>query len=131
MLHDLLNFSAETLVDDARLAFWMPVTNEEAGQNGDGTACEFEIPKHSAMQLLTVSVQTFNNWSRRLLVYRRIPDEEVSSVDPLVEGDSKAQDGSGNDSDGISSRGGVTADDLNPFRKKYFQGFTRSGSERS
>lgn len=61
MLHDLLDFSAATLVDDARLAFWMPVANEEAGQNGDGTTPEFEIPKHEALQLLTVSVQTFNN----------------------------------------------------------------------
>ena len=30
MLDDILFFAAETLVDDGRLAFWMPTANDEA-----------------------------------------------------------------------------------------------------
>lgn len=52
MLDDLLTFAAETLVDDGRLAFWMPTANDEL--------LELAIPTHPCMELVTVCVQIFN-----------------------------------------------------------------------
>jgi tRNA (guanine10-N2)-methyltransferase len=54
-------------------------------------------------------VQPFNKWSRRLLTYRRrteseIPDGALGNVKKEYEK-------------------GVKADELNDFRRKYFEGF--------
>jgi tRNA (guanine10-N2)-methyltransferase len=46
--------------------------------------------------------------SRRLITYKRIPDSEV------VAGSSREQ---------RTRENGVSADELNPFRKGYFSGF--------
>lgn len=54
--------------------------------------------------------------SRRLITYRRIPDNEVDTS-ALEERKAKEQ------------TGGVTADELNPFRRVYFKGF-KPGSEK-
>ncbi|GAB7355756.1 hypothetical protein MBLNU459_g6443t3 [Dothideomycetes sp. NU459] len=102
MLDDILNFGCDMLVDDARLCMWMPTANDED--------IELSIPTHPAMPLVSVSVQQFNKWARRLLVYRRLPDHEI-------------------DQDALQSRRkkeyaqGSTASELNSFRRKYFQGF--------
>ena len=56
-------------------------------------------------------VQPFNKWSRRLLTYRRLRDEEVDEV--KVKEAEKMRE----------YEKGVRADDLNMFRRKYFEGF--------
>lgn len=52
MLGDLLDFSAQMLVDDGRLSLWMPTANDENMELG--------IPSHPALQLVSVCVQNFN-----------------------------------------------------------------------
>jgi len=103
MLDNILEFAARTLVDDARLAFWMPTADEEDG--------EMSIPANPYLQLIHCCVQPFNKWSRRLLVYRRRKEGEVGSS-PKVNGQVRHLKGDAE-----------TADELNPFRKRYFQGF--------
>lgn len=103
MLDDILDFAARTLVENGRLAFWMPTANEEEMDIG--------APSNLHLELLHCCVQPFNKWSRRLLVYRKRTATEFGESAPDV-----TQAGSGNGSKG-------TADDLNPFRKMYFQGF--------
>ncbi|SCU93951.1 LANO_0E05248g1_1 [Lachancea nothofagi CBS 11611] len=61
LLDDLLQFAAKRLPLDGRLAFWMPVANDEN--------IETIIPLHSNLELKYNCVQEFNKWSRRLLVY--------------------------------------------------------------
>lgn len=107
MLDDILDFATRTLVDDGRLAFWMPVANENMDE-------EFPVPHNSYLELLHCCVQPFNKWSRRLLVYRRRTAEDVTELLPDVESSSMSA------ADGIN---GMSADDLNPFRRKYFRGF--------
>ena len=110
MLNDLLAFAADTLVEGGRLAFWMPSANEDDDV--------LETPSHEMLEMVECCVQRFYKWSRRLLVYRRKRDGEG--------------EGKGNDlvrsgrhdkmiDDGVAH--GKTASDLNPFRRKYFQGF--------
>ncbi|CAI4211984.1 unnamed protein product [Parascedosporium putredinis] len=76
MLDDILAFSAATIVDNGRLAFWMPTANDEAE--------EIKVPTHPCLEVVAVSTQEFNKWildqtgSRKLIAYRRIPDAEVS-----------------------------------------------------
>ncbi|SCU96157.1 LAME_0F15126g1_1 [Lachancea meyersii CBS 8951] len=61
LLDDLLHFAAERLPSNGRLAFWMPVANDEN--------IETIIPLHANLELKYNCVQEFNKWSRRLLVY--------------------------------------------------------------
>ncbi len=103
MLDDILDFAARTLVDNGRLAFWMPAANEENE--------EMRTPANPYLELLHCCVQPFNKWSRRLLVYRRRMVKELADGIPDV-----SEVGRVNASKG-------TANDLNPFRKRYFQGF--------
>ena len=108
MLNDILEFAASTLVDNGRLAFWMPTVNE-----GDE---ELNISSNPRLQLVYCCVQPFNKWSRRLLVYRRREQVEVEGS-PSV---------NGNDPVNRPKESAETADQLNPFRKRYFQGFRAS-----
>lgn len=100
MLADILDFAAQTLVVEGRLSFWMPVANDED--------IELGIPMHAALELVSNCVQPFNKWSRRLLTYRRRKPEEILDEHSKLEPRTST---------------GKTADDLNNFRKKYFQGF--------
>ena len=107
MLQNVLEFAANTLVDNGRLAFWMPTANEDQ---------EMSIPTNPYLQLVHCCVQPFNKWSRRLLVYRRKKDEESGNA-PVTNEDSQFHN---------PMDFGETADELNPFRKRYFQGFRPS-----
>lgn len=110
MLDDILDFAARTLVDEGRLAFWMPSANE----NELGEEVETDIPSQPALTLMHVCVQRFNRWSRRLLVYERKKGELKDLVDESLAG------GVGNTTlNGV----GRNADDLNAFRRRYFQAF--------
>ncbi|KIX04248.1 uncharacterized protein Z518_07802 [Rhinocladiella mackenziei CBS 650.93] len=103
MLYDILAFAARTLVDGGRLAFWMPSANEN-----DVAEEVTVIPMHPNLELKHECIQKFNKWSRRLLVYERRPGMLVPKIDM----------------DGVDCAGGQvdgTADELNPFRKRYFQ----------
>ncbi|KAB8276785.1 hypothetical protein BDV30DRAFT_224116 [Aspergillus minisclerotigenes] len=97
MQNDILAFASRTLVTDGRLCMWMPTSIDED--------VELLIPMHPHLEVVSVSVQPFNQWSRRLITYRRLPEGQVSDI-------SKARQKG--DSEGIS------ADDLNAFRRKYF-----------
>jgi tRNA (guanine10-N2)-methyltransferase len=127
MLDDILQFAAETLVDNGRLSFWMPTANDEDQ--------EIAVPTHPFLEIVAVCTQIFKKCqvnpvsspqpthlvtdtdlrtkpgSRRLITYRRIPSAEV---DPTAD---KARDG--------ASFAGRTADELNPFRRGYFSRFER------
>ncbi|KAF2094878.1 tRNA guanosine-2'-O-methyltransferase [Rhizodiscina lignyota] len=95
MLDDILDFAARTLVDSGRLAMWMPTANDED--------VEFAIPTHECLEIVSICVQPFNKWSRRLLTYRRLGGVAV----PAATKTSKRSNGTG-----------IHADDLNSFRKK-------------
>ncbi len=110
MLDDILDFAARTLVDGGRLAFWMPSANED--EFGEEVATV--IPTHQQLRLKHECVQRFNRWSRRLLVYERLPGTLASHGGDL---ESVVQELAGV---GIAAR---TADQLNPFRRRYFQSF--------
>lgn len=103
MLGDILDFAARMLVDNGRVSLWMPTANDAEE--------DLAVPAHRALELMSVCVQEFNKWSRRLLTYRRIPGVEA-------ENDSNK--------DTAKSTEGSTADELNDFRKRYFQGFRNS-----
>lgn len=111
MLHDILDFATRTLVDNGRVSLWMPTANDEAG--------ELAIPKYAGLELVSMCTQEFGKWSRRLLTYRRLPGINLGP-----------QNG---DSAGVMKRGpgekGRTADELNTFRRKYFQGFRGDGGK--
>ncbi|EAW10642.1 tRNA (guanine-N2-)-methyltransferase [Aspergillus clavatus NRRL 1] len=95
MLNDILEFASRSLVTNGRLAMWMPTSSDEEG--------ELAIPMHPNLEVLSISVQPFNNWSRRLITYRRLPEGETSDVSlGRRKGDAE----------------GVYADDLNAFRRK-------------
>lgn len=57
MLNDILNFAARTLVPNGRISMWMPTASDED--------VELEIPTHPSLEVISVSVQHFNNceWS--------------------------------------------------------------------
>ncbi|KAK1755895.1 S-adenosyl-L-methionine-dependent methyltransferase [Echria macrotheca] len=103
MLDDILQFAAQTLVDDGRLSFWMPTANDEDQ--------EIPVPTHPYLQVVSVCTQVFNKWSRRLITYRRIPDQQVDQVAMRKREEENA------------ALVGKTADELNPFRKAYFNKF--------
>ena len=109
MLDDILEFAARTLVDGGRLAFWMPCANEAMEE-------EFPIPQHAMLELKHVCVQSFNKWSRRLLVYQRV-------VGDLPDDFSDVSDSS------LKAVTGTKADDLNQFRRRYFQGFISADAQ--
>ncbi|KAF3766752.1 tRNA guanosine-2'-O-methyltransferase [Cryphonectria parasitica EP155] len=106
MLDDILQFSAETLVDGGRLSFWMPTANDQDQEIG--------VPTHPCLEIITICVQPFNKWSRRLITYRKLPDESVSLTD-LEAWEVRAG----------AQHAGVTAEELNPFRKGYFNKFQK------
>lgn len=56
MLDDILQFAAETVVDNGRLSFWMPTSNEEDE--------DIPIPEHPYLERLAVSIQVFNKCKR-------------------------------------------------------------------
>ncbi|PSN72913.1 tRNA guanosine-2'-O-methyltransferase [Corynespora cassiicola Philippines] len=101
MLDDILAFAVATLVEDGRLSMWMPTANDED--------IELMIPTHPCLELHSVCVQPFNKWSRRLLTYRKKKESEIP--EGALEMAKKEYEK------------GVSADDLNNFRKKYFEGF--------
>lgn len=108
MLDDILSHAADMLVVGGRLAFWMPAANEDEGQH-------LEIPNHSRLRLVSCCVQPFNKWSRRLLTYEKlvhnyknINGSEFPSIEPRPS---------------EANINGKSANELNPFRKLYFQGF--------
>jgi len=109
MLDDILEFAARTLVDGGRLAFWMPCANEAMEE-------EFPIPQHAMLELKHVCVQSFNKWSRRLLVYQRVVGEMLEEF-----GDASASS--------LKAVSGTKADDLNQFRRRYFQGFISADAQ--
>lgn len=99
MLHDILDFAAFSLVENGTLSFWMPSSNDKDQ--------EIKIPQHPCLKMSSVCTQNFSKWSRRLITYRRMLDSEISHLtrEPRAKLD------------------GVNADELNPFRKGYFQRF--------
>ncbi|KAF2691071.1 tRNA guanosine-2'-O-methyltransferas-like protein TRM11 [Lentithecium fluviatile CBS 122367] len=101
ILDDMLAFAVATLVDDGRLSMWMPTANDED--------VELIIPTHPCLEIVSVCVQPFNKWSRRLLTYRRLPELQISAG-TLEKAKREYEQG-------------VKADELNDFRRKYFQGF--------
>lgn len=101
MLDDILDFAALSLVPGGRLSFWMPTSNEAEE--------EIATPSHPCLELKSVCSQSFNKWSRRLITYRRREDGEVPETEALRERGARGE--------------GVSADELNPFRKRYFEGF--------
>ncbi|KAF2019101.1 RNA methylase family protein [Aaosphaeria arxii CBS 175.79] len=101
MLDDILDFAVKTLVVGGRLSIWMPTANDED--------IELMIPTNPYLEIVSVCVQPFNKWSRRLLTYKRLRDEDVPPE--AIERKRKEYES------------GVRADDLNVFRRKYFEGF--------
>ncbi|KAI9819749.1 MAG: hypothetical protein M1826_001102 [Phylliscum demangeonii] len=147
MLDDILSFAASTLVDDGRLSLWMPTTDDSSSrsrsrsrsrsssEDAQEASKDFAIPSHPALELVSVCVQPFNKWARRLLTYRRLPGDAALSL-VAAEGDaddaipivasaiatpkaSSAMPSDGNPAKNVRAH----ADELNPFRRRYFQGF--------
>ncbi|KAK5996617.1 tRNA (guanine(10)-N2)-methyltransferase [Cladobotryum mycophilum] len=106
MLDDILMFATDTLVDNGRLAFWMPSANDEEQ--------EIPIPAHPCLELVAVCIQDFNKWSRKLITYRRLPDSQVSASNLEAYATRRAAS---------NFNTGTTADELNPFRRGYFRKF--------
>jgi len=52
MLNDILQFAAQTLVDNGRLSFWMPTANDENQ--------EIPVPTHPYLEVSSVCQQVFN-----------------------------------------------------------------------
>lgn len=95
LLDDLLQFSSERLVENGRLAFWMPTANDD-----------FEatlIPQHEKLELQYNIEQSFNKWSRRLLVYVKRGDLYV----------------------GVTSNG-LRESNIRSFRDRYFSKFSEN-----
>ena len=127
MLDDILDFAANTLVDGGSLCMWMPVAGavaeDEEGEEGkgkeegdveEGEAKEYAIPSHPSLELVSECTQHFNKWSRRLLTYRRLRDGEVDEQGFREYRRARAE---------MVELGKGTADSMNDFRRKYFQGF--------
>ncbi|KAL8825977.1 MAG: hypothetical protein Q9170_007587 [Blastenia crenularia] len=100
MLDDILAFASETLVEGGRLSLWMPTANDEDEK--------LEIPSNGCLKVVSVCTQSFNKWSRLLLTYRRLRDDEIKEGQPSRQKRLET---------------GTTANDLNSFRKRYFEGF--------
>ena len=113
MLGEILEFSAGVLVERGRLCMWMPVAGEGEGRGEVNGGEEYAIPTHPALELVSECSQHFNKWSRRLLTYRRLADDQVNEEELLRYNASRLalrEEGSG------TMNG--TADDLNAFRRK-------------
>ncbi|KAI9840065.1 MAG: hypothetical protein M1819_000258 [Sarea resinae] len=108
MLDDILEFAALTLVENGRVSLWMPTANDEDVELG--------IPTHPSLEVVSVCVQAFNKWSRRLLTYRRMADSEIVNPEPRPEKKGPT---------------GTTANDLNSFRRRYFEGFKAPANSRT
>ncbi|WPG99592.1 Hypothetical protein R9X50_00241000 [Acrodontium crateriforme] len=123
MLDDILAFSADRLVDRGRLCMWMPVAGavEETGSDEAivGGETEFAIPRHPALEVLSVCTQDFNKWSRRLLTYRRLKDQDINQTELATYKEYRKT----MNNDEATQGHRFSADDLNDFRRKYFQGF--------
>lgn len=132
MLDDILDFSANMLVTDGRLSMWIPVAgaveghldHENEGENkneaevkDEANVQEYVIPQHPALVLMSQCRQDFNKWSRHLLTYRRLDDNQVDARVLATYQMRRVQIHK------ESSMSGTTADDLNAFRRQYFQGF--------
>ncbi|MCJ1387528.1 hypothetical protein MMC18_000371 [Xylographa bjoerkii] len=110
LLFDILAFAANMLAENGRLGLWMPTANDED--------IELAIPEHPALELVSTCVQPFHKWSRRLLTYRRrLKDETIHSE----RGEERS----------TQATNGASANDLNNFRKRYFQSFKPAGESRS
>ena len=78
MLADLLEFSANHLVDDGRLSFWMPTANDEDTY--------LAIPTHQGLDIVSVCLQPFNKCqlplmeNRSRLVYSANQDDRVQEA---------------------------------------------------
>jgi tRNA (guanine10-N2)-methyltransferase len=106
MLDDILDFAVLSLADHGRLSFWMPTANDEDQ--------EIKIPEHPSLVVISVCTQAFNKWSRRLITYSRIPESEAVKVTNRER----------------RKENGISADELNPFRKGYFHGFKTVSKEK-
>ncbi|KAJ6171063.1 S-adenosyl-L-methionine-dependent methyltransferase [Penicillium chermesinum] len=104
MQRDVLGFAARSLVTNGRLAMWMPTAMDEM---------DLPLPVHPNLELISVSTQSFHNWARMLLTYRRLPEGEVSDT-ALAR--NKADDE------------GASADDLNEFRRSTSGGIAQRDS---
>ncbi|MCJ1383127.1 hypothetical protein MMC17_006240 [Xylographa soralifera] len=102
LLSDILEFAANMLVENGRLGLWMPTANDEE--------IELAIPEHPALEVESACVQPFHKWSRRLLTYRRKLESETPHSGRGEEKSTQA-----------TNR--ASANDLNNFRKRYFQSF--------
>ncbi|KAF2463138.1 tRNA guanosine-2'-O-methyltransferase [Lindgomyces ingoldianus] len=110
LLDDILAFAAETLVEGGRLSMWVPTANDED--------VELVIPVNPRLRIMSVCVQRFNKWSRRLLTYRRLAEEEV--LEEQGARDEGVMDEKGRENE---VGRGAGANELNDFRRKYFEGF--------
>ncbi|KAJ5892513.1 tRNA (guanine(10)-N2)-methyltransferase [Penicillium tannophilum] len=104
MQKDILDFASRTLVTNGRLAMWMPTAIE-----GD----DLKVPMHPNLEVVSVCVQSFGNWARQLMTYRRLPEGEVSDTS---QGRTKVD------------KTGITASEVNEFRRKYFNRFQTKGT---
>lgn len=52
MMDDILDFAASTLVDNARLALWMPTANDDD--------IKLPLPTHPCLEFLSSCKQPFN-----------------------------------------------------------------------
>lgn len=114
MLTQILSFAATALVPHARLSFWMPTANDENPEK------EIAPPTHPHLEIVSVCTQSFNKWSRKLITYRKLDPEEILATG--VEGVVIGGEWEG-EVDGQGKR--LTANELNPFRKVFFQGFRK------
>ncbi|KAF3165307.1 hypothetical protein TWF225_001255 [Orbilia oligospora] len=117
MLNDIMNFASTHLVPNGRLCIWLPTADEDFN--------EFSVPAHRNLKLESICVQNFNKWSRRLLTYTRY---EVDQDQPVVD-EEALPDATEETLDSAKARLARTADALNPFRRKYFEGFKTPPSE--
>jgi hypothetical protein len=65
MLDDILDFAAQTLVDNGRVAFWMPTANDEN--------LEIPIPTHPYFEKVAVCVQVFQKCKCEPAAFSRLP----------------------------------------------------------
>ena len=65
MLDDILHFSAQTLVDNGRLSFWMPTANDEQQ--------EVPVPTHPYLEVVAVCTQVFNKCMSPACLFLRLP----------------------------------------------------------
>jgi tRNA (guanine10-N2)-methyltransferase len=52
MLDDILEFATISLVDNGRLSFWMPTSNDEDQ--------EIKPPQHPSLEIVSICTQEFN-----------------------------------------------------------------------